>query len=130
MLDRPPFASTSHAGLDLIRNQQNAIFVTKVTQGGEKIWGRNDVTAFTLDGLDEDASDIVGRSDTAKQFLFNIMHDRFAIAFTGYAFKQGSVWIREGGMHNPVHQGEEASFVIGFTGCEGDRADGTTMKST
>jgi len=44
------------------------------------------------------------------------------------ALEQRTVWVGEGHVHHAVHKREEAAFVIGFAGGEGDRPERAPMK--
>ena len=59
MLEGVPGAGPAHAGLDLVEDEHQLVFVSQVAQSF-KIAGRRDIDAsLTLDGLDHDGTSFV-----------------------------------------------------------------------
>ncbi len=129
MLDRPPLAGASHAALDFVGDEQDVVLVAQFAQGGEEPGGRNDVAALALDGLDQDAGNLIGREDVTEDLVFNIANDRLAVVLTGQPVQDGTVGIREGGVDHAVHERIKAAVVSGLAGGEGDRAHGASVES-
>jgi hypothetical protein len=56
---RPHAAGEAHAGLHLVEDEQRLIFVREVAQRPQELGTEMIVAALGLDGLDEDAGDVV-----------------------------------------------------------------------
>ena len=66
MLGGKHTAGAAHAGLHFVVNQQNAVFVSKPPEFFMKLCWRNEIAAFSLNGLDDDGGDFFGRQDRLK----------------------------------------------------------------
>src|SRR5262249_27825327 len=73
MLRREHFSCASHAGLDFIEHQQNAMLIRQRPKLIEKLLRWNNVTAFALDWLDEDGSHFVWRQRRPEDFRFDVL---------------------------------------------------------
>src|SRR4029453_2766863 len=60
LLIREPVAGAAAAGLDLVKDEQQALLVAQLPQPLQKAGGRNLNTAFALNRLDEDGAGLVG----------------------------------------------------------------------
>ena len=71
MLGGPHLAGTAHAALHFVEDQQDAVTIGQAPQLFEENLRRNQIAAFALDRLDDDARHFLGRNDGAEQFVFN-----------------------------------------------------------
>ena len=65
VLDRPPFPRTANARLHFIRNQQDAVLIADPSQFLHEDGWRNHVSAFALDGLDENRRHFFRREESS-----------------------------------------------------------------
>ena len=66
LLDRPPRAGASHAGLDLVGDQQDAVLVADVAQPLQESRRGREVAALALDRLDHDRRHIARRDEAPE----------------------------------------------------------------
>ena len=79
MLDRPPLSGATHAGLDLIDDEQNTMFIAQTSQGGEEAIRRYYIPTFTLDRLDEDSCAVLRWHNLTQSNLFNEIDNRLTV---------------------------------------------------
>ena len=128
VLDGPPLAGAAHAALDLVGDEQDVVLVAQFAQGGEEPGGRDDVAAFALDGLDQDAGHFIGREDVTEDLVLDVADDRLAVILAGLPVQDGTIGIGEGGMDHAIHERIKAAVVGGFAGGEGHRAHGAPVE--
>ncbi len=108
VLDGPPFAGAAHARLDLVGDEQDIVFIAQFTQGGEEPGRRDDVTAFALDGFNQNAGHFVRRKDMAEDLFLDVADDRLAVILARLPVEDGAVGIREWSVDNAVHQRDKS----------------------
>src|SRR5688500_12146207 len=64
---------TAHAALPFINDQENSVFVANAAQAQQEVFWRRHVSAFALDRLNDDCSNLLRRRRSFKQTLFNPM---------------------------------------------------------
>ncbi len=62
-------AGAAHARLDLVEDQQDAVFVADVPQALQELAGGHDVAALALDGLEHDGGDLVRRDEVHEHLV-------------------------------------------------------------
>ena len=71
MLDSPPLAGAAYARLHFISNQQNSVPVANTTQLLHEITRRHNVSAFTLNRLDENCRHLLRGQSRLEKFVFD-----------------------------------------------------------
>ena len=104
MLVGAQFAGTSHAGLNLVGDEQRAGGAGKVARSVEKFAGQRTNAALALNGLDED------RAEFAGEFCFQVID------------------VVEADEFDPRHHRIEGLAVLVFPG-GGDRAHGAAVEA-
>src|SRR5208282_1666547 len=61
VLDREPLSRASHAGLDLVVDEEDLVLVQDRLQGGVPALRRHDVASLAHDGLREERGDVLRR---------------------------------------------------------------------
>ena len=69
MFEGEHLSGSSHAGLHLVGDEQNAMLFREIAQPLQKSFGRNDVAPFALDRLDDDRRDFVGRDEMDEDLV-------------------------------------------------------------
>ena len=64
-------AGASHAGLNFVNDQKDAVFVADAAQALQKFFRRGDVAAFALHDFDDDARDFFGRRRGLEETLLD-----------------------------------------------------------
>src|SRR5205823_6219311 len=69
VLDRQEVAGATHAALDLVRHQQDAVLQGQIAQPRKEVVRWHEIAALALDRLHEHGGDALRRSDGAEQLL-------------------------------------------------------------
>ncbi len=72
MLAREHPARPAHAGLDFVRDEQDAVLARELAQPLMELRRGHDVAAFALDGLDDDAGHLIGRDEVHHDLIFDV----------------------------------------------------------
>ncbi len=128
MLDRPPLAGAAHPALDLVGDEQDIVLIAKFAQGGEEAGGRDDIAALALDGLDQDAGDLVGWDDMTEDLVLDVADDGLTVILPRLPVQDGAVGVGEGGVDDAVHERVKAAVVGGLAGGKSDGAHGATVE--
>src|SRR5579872_1862419 len=126
-----PLAMVTMSGstLHFIGNQQDAVTVTDPPQLRHELRGRRNITAFTLDGLDENRSAFFRRHDGLEYLVFNEPGAIQRELRLGHAFR-AAVHVRERNMRHARHQREKAAALLHLGGGKGERAHGASVECT
>src|SRR6202022_3655788 len=93
----PPFASAAHTRLHFVRNKHNAVLLADALQSLKEFGRRENVAAFTLNRLDEDARDFFGIDAAAEKLVFEIVQTVCrSTLWTNSVRTAISVWERNG----------------------------------
>src|SRR5262245_26005113 len=95
VLNGPPLTGSTHATLYFIGNQHDSIFIAQFTQCGEETIRRNDITAFALNGLDQNTSNLIPGDVVPKYLLFNKTDNGLTIIFAKFTMNDGAIIIRK-----------------------------------
>ena len=68
----PPFSRAPHARLHFVRNQQNSVLAAQAFQALQKLRRRRNVSAFSLNWLDEDCGNFFGIHQLLEKFIFDL----------------------------------------------------------
>ena len=71
VLNGPPLAGAARARLDFVRHQQDAVAIANAPELLHEYRRSDHVSAFTLNGLDEDRGHFLGRQSRLEQFFFD-----------------------------------------------------------
>src|SRR5262249_23522970 len=128
MITGPHLACASHAALDLVRHDENAVAASQLLQFTEESPRWNHVSAFALYRLDEDRGHFLGRHGSAKQDLLDLA-DRIA----GMVFRWNAPWtaigIGKGCVRHARHK-RSKTFALHYLTCrERERAESTPVKA-
>src|SRR6185369_6169609 len=96
IIQREHLARATHAALDLIDNQKNAVLVTDAAQLAEESLRSGHITAFALDGLDDDGRDLGWRRRRLKQAVLDPIHRslNYAAVATIFGIERVPIFIR------------------------------------
>ncbi len=72
VLNGPPLPCPARAGLHLIRNHQDAVTVADAANLLQEVCRSDDVSSLTLNGLEDDRSDLLGRQNRLEELLFDV----------------------------------------------------------
>ena len=107
---------------------QVVVFFTDVL-GWEEIVGRNDVSAFALDGFDQDARDVFARHQATNHLFLDVIDHGLPVTHAVFAHQHRAIRVGEGHVQDAVHEREEAAFIVGFAGSKSDRAERAPVES-
>ncbi len=79
MVASPPFSGSAQTALNFISDKKYSVLVTQLTQRWkETIWG-NDVSAFALDRLNQNAGTFISGDKVSEDYILDILNDCFTI---------------------------------------------------
>src|SRR2546427_2024509 len=110
MLDSEPASSPSHPSLHLIIDHQNPILVQQLPQPLEIFWRRNNVSALSLNGFDEERRNILRRQILVYDLLLYEV-DTVHVAFWVSHLERASVAVREGNVSVTWNHRKEVSAL-------------------
>jgi hypothetical protein len=124
---REHFAGPAHPALDLIRHQQDPVFVRQSPQLVEKFSRRHHITAFPLYRLHENRGYVFRWHSGAEQFGFNRLH---ALYGAGIGRLPIGATITIGVRHvvRARHHRKESLLLYAFTRGQRQRSHGSSMK--
>ena len=113
MLGGEHLAGASHAALDLVENQQDAVVVGHPAQLVEELLGRHDVAAFALHRLDEDGGALPPPAGSVRNSSSSMAFDAFDRAgIRGLAIGAAVAIRRKGRGGRPASSGKTPSFAL------------------
>jgi hypothetical protein len=119
-------ARAADAGLDLVKNQQNAVPIAQFPQALQKSIGGNQVAALALNRLDENGRHFAGRHVVHEQYVFDITQHRTTLIGAG---EQRPVVVRIGHVSDARHAREESLLLSVFAGGERQRPHGPPVEA-
>jgi hypothetical protein len=130
VLDGPPLPCPSHAGLDLVGDEEDAVAVADAAKLLKEVVGSDDVAAFSLDGLEDDRGDLFRWEDGLEEAILDVAGtvECEGLLLGGAA---GSTAIRVGvtDMRDAGNEGGEAAFLLGLRAGERECAHGAAVEA-
>ena len=129
VLDGPPLAGAADAALDFVGDQQNAVLVADAAQLLHEDRGSDHVSAFALDGLNEDGGDFLRRQNRLEEFVFDEARtsecERFGILRAAFA---AAINIGITNMSDARNQRGEAPPLLRLGSGQRERAHGASVE--
>ena len=129
VFDGPPLTGASHAGLDFVDDQQDAVLVADAAQFLEESRGRGKVSAFALDGFDDDGGALLGRNFGAEDPVFDVARGIAGILL-GLGSGGTAIEIGIGDVHDSGNQRRETAALLNLGAGERERAHGASVKGS
>src|SRR5262249_11301136 len=117
VIRRPPFSRASHAGLDFISDQQNAVLAAEFLEPAQKFRWSDDIAAFALNRLNENRGDFLGIDDTLEEFSFN-MREGVSCGVLRANSVGATIGIGVGSVENAAEQRTKMMALNGLAGGE------------
>ena len=95
-------------GLHLVKDQHDTMPVTQLAQTLQKSTRRNDVAAFTLHRLDQNAGHFLRRHVAREQHLFDVMQHRITLIIAG---EDRAIVVRIRHVRDARHRREESRLL-------------------
>src|SRR5438445_3983213 len=112
VLARPPLPRAPHAGLDFIHNQQNAVLPANALQLLEEKLRSRQVSALTLDRLDDDSRDVLRIEQALEQVALEQLQNLLPAGLRRMSQRTAiGIWIR-----NVLDTGEQRSKSFALHG--------------
>ena len=129
VFDGPPLAGASHAGLDFVDDQQDAVLVADAAEFLEESGGRGKVSAFALDGFDDDGGALFGRKLGAEDPVFDVAGG-VAGVLLGIGSGGTAIEVGIGGVDDSGHERRKAAALLGLGAGERERAHGASVEGS
>ena len=114
-----------HPRLHFVDDEEDPVLGRQLAQAVQERRGRNEISALSLDWLDDDGRDFVGRNQMGEELVFDV---REALCRGGVrAGGAVGVWIRR--VIHAGHERTEPAPLDGLTGGERQRSHRASVKS-
>src|SRR5580704_7739014 len=110
---RPPFSGAAHAGLHFVGDEHDAVLAANALQLLQKEVWCNDIAAFALNRLDDDAGDFLGIKEPLENLLLEQFENFRAAGFRSVAVST-AIGVREWNVFDAREQGTETLALGGF----------------
>ncbi len=125
---RPPFSCAAHAGLDFVGDKHDAVLATNALEFLQEEVGSNDVAAFALNRLDDDAGDFLGIKEAFEDLLFEYLKDFRAAGFRSVA-EGAAIGVRKRNVLDAGKQSAKTLALRGFRSGQRKSAHGAAVKA-
>src|SRR5438445_6498815 len=113
MIAGPPLPRASHSRLHFVHDEHDAVLSADALQFLQEELRRGHVPAFALDGLDDDAGDVLRIEQTLENLAFELFEDFRAAGLRGVAVR-AAIGVRVRNMLDATEQRAESLALRGF----------------
>src|SRR5215216_4637483 len=106
------------------------MIVTQLAQCRAESIRWDKIYAFSVNGIDQNARNLIARYIMSKYFLFNETHYGLTIIFARFAFQDGAIRIGEWNVRHAWHERVEPTMIMRLACSERDRTHRPPVKPT